>query len=193
MDTASRLRLRFALIVAILGPSPLLSGSLNAATGSAREEAEDDQAARTDLLSVLGDVSALATKTHMNADYVPGILSVLNGNELVALGARIPSGRPWSWFPACRSTATAMADGVVAIRGFQHSNGNVKLLLNSAAMNNAFGGYSNILYIPIEQVERIEVIRGPGSAVHGEYAFAGVINVITRQDENRVYAHDRKR
>ena len=187
MATASRLRLRFALIVAILGPSPLLSGSLNAATGSAREEAEDDQTARTDLLSVLGDVSALATKTRLNADYVPGILSVLNGNELLALGANTV----WEALelvPGVQIDRNSNGGRLVAIRGFQHSNGNVKLLLNSAAMNNAFGGYSNILYIPIQQVERIEVIRGPGSAVHGEYAFAGVINVITRRDENRVYA-----
>ncbi|MGE0082521.1 MAG: TonB-dependent receptor plug domain-containing protein, partial [Thiohalomonadaceae bacterium] len=42
--------------------------------------------------------------------------------------------------------------------------------------------------IPIEQVERIEVIRGPGSAIYGEYAYMGVVNVITRAEENRVFA-----
>ena len=39
--------------------------------------------------------------------------------------------------------------------------------------------------LPIEQVERIEVIRGPGSILYGEYAFSGVINVVTYTNTNR--------
>jgi iron complex outermembrane receptor protein len=34
--------------------------------------------------------------------------------------------------------------------------------------------------LPIEAVERIEVIRGPGSALYGANAFLGVINIVTR-------------
>lgn len=36
----------------------------------------------------------------------------------------------------------------------------------------------------VEVVDRIEIIRGPGSAVYGADAFAGVINIITKQPEN---------
>ncbi len=140
----------------------------------------------SDLLSVIDDVSTLATKTRMNADYVPGILSVLHGDELVALGAHTV----WEALelvPGVQIERNNNGGLRVAIRGLQHGNGNVKLLLNSAAMNNAYAGYSNILYIPVEQVESIEVIRGPGSALHGEFAFAGVINIITRKNQNRLY------
>ncbi|NEV61879.1 TonB-dependent receptor plug domain-containing protein [Thiorhodococcus minor] len=149
------------------------------------EDVGDDQSAKADLLSVIDDVSTLATKTRMNADFVPGILSVLDGDELAALGAHTV----WealALVPGVQIDRNNNGGLLVSIRGFQHANGNVKLLLNSVAMNNAFGGYSNILYTPVEQVERIEVIRGPGSAVHGEFAFAGVINIITRKNENRV-------
>lgn len=38
--------------------------------------------------------------------------------------------------------------------------------------------------IPLEQIERVEVIRGPGSALYGSSAFNGVINIITRTDVN---------
>ncbi|MBK1654493.1 TonB-dependent receptor plug domain-containing protein [Allochromatium vinosum] len=186
MATARRLRLRSILIAALFGPLPAIAGPLSKPAGSDQGAVVGDQAARADMLSVLGDVSALATKTRLNADYVPGILSVLNGDELVALGVRTV----WEALelvPGVQIDRNRNGGLRVAIRGFQHSNGNVKLLLNSVAMNNAFAGYSNILYIPIEQVERIEVIRGPGSAVHGEFAFAGVINVLTRQNENRAY------
>ena len=37
--------------------------------------------------------------------------------------------------------------------------------------------------VPVEAVERIEVIRGPGSALYGADAFAGVINIITKTNQ----------
>ncbi|NEX21244.1 TonB-dependent receptor [Thiorhodococcus mannitoliphagus] len=180
--------LRLSILV-LLSAFSLRGGAgeqASAATRSRLEASNDDQAARADLLSVIDDVSTLATKTRMNADYVPGMLSVLAGDELVALGVHTV----WDALelvPGVQVDRNNNGGLRVSIRGFQHANGNVKLMLNSAPMNNAFGGYSNILYIPVEQVERIEVIRGPGSALYGEHAFAGVINVITRKHENRVY------
>ena len=38
--------------------------------------------------------------------------------------------------------------------------------------------------IPLEHIERVEVIRGPGSALYGSSAFNGVINIITRTGQN---------
>ncbi len=43
---------------------------------------------------------------------------------------------------------------------------------------NVWGG------MPVEAVERIEVIRGPGSALYGADAFAGVINVVTKTSQD---------
>lgn len=37
---------------------------------------------------------------------------------------------------------------------------------------------------PLEQIERVEIIRGPGSALYGSSAFNGVINIVTRTDVN---------
>lgn len=42
--------------------------------------------------------------------------------------------------------------------------------------------------IPLEQIERVEVIRGPGSAIYGSSAFTGVINIVTRKGQNAVRA-----
>ncbi len=138
------------------------------------------------LLGTLEDVTELATHTRMNADFVPGILSVLHGEEMVALGVHTV----WEALelvPGVQITRNNLGELRVSIRGLQHGNGNIKVLLNSVAMNKAYSGYGHVFHIPVEQVERIEVIRGPGSAVHGEFAFAGVIDVITRKDENRAY------
>ncbi|MDA3780791.1 MAG: TonB-dependent receptor [Bacteroidales bacterium] len=42
--------------------------------------------------------------------------------------------------------------------------------------------------IPIEAVDKIEVIRGPNSAVYGKNAFLGVINIITKSATQEVHA-----
>jgi outer membrane cobalamin receptor len=45
---------------------------------------------------------------------------------------------------------------------------------------NAFGGGLDLSQVPLQDVDRIEVIRGPQSAIYGSDATGGVINVITR-------------
>lgn len=40
------------------------------------------------------------------------------------------------------------------------------------------------LPVALEEIERIEIIRGPGSALYGANAFCGVINIITKKPED---------
>ncbi len=46
---------------------------------------------------------------------------------------------------------------------------------------NSFGGGFDFAHIPVEELDRVEVIRGPQSAVAGEYANSGVVNFVTRE------------
>jgi len=46
---------------------------------------------------------------------------------------------------------------------------------------NAFGGNFDFAHIPSAELDRVEVIRGPESAVYGPYANSGVVNFVTRQ------------
>jgi hypothetical protein len=52
-------------------------------------------------MSIVAQETAVATKTRMNSDYVPGIVTVLQGDELEALGFR-SSGTRWRW---CRGSS----------------------------------------------------------------------------------------
>lgn len=73
--------------------------------------------------------------------------------------------------------STVTMRGVVET--FNHS---VLLLLNGTAYWNPSHGDNALLGMALEMVDHIEVIRGPGAVVYGSKSSAGVINVVTRQD-----------
>ena len=60
------------------------------------------------------------------------------------------------------------------------------ILLNSVRMNNAQTAHHNFdLPVSLDQIERIEVLKGAGSALYGSDAYGGVINIITRTPEQQ--------
>ncbi|MGO2012041.1 MAG: TonB-dependent receptor domain-containing protein [Pseudoalteromonas sp.] len=58
------------------------------------------------------------------------------------------------------------------------------ILIDGVRVGSATLGYKAISNIPLNSIERIEVIKGSRAAVYGSDALAGVINIITRQAEN---------
>lgn len=71
----------------------------------------------------------------------------------------------------------------VVIRGGE-SNFTV-VLIDGIKVNdptNTRGGSYDFSYLDIASVERVEIVRGPMSAVYGSDALAGVINIVTRSD-----------
>lgn len=54
------------------------------------------------------------------------------------------------------------------------------VMVNGIRVDNPQTGHHNLdLFIPLEAVERVEVLYGPGSAVHGPDAFGGAVNIVT--------------
>jgi iron complex outermembrane receptor protein len=133
-------------------------------------------------LELLEQQTTLATKTRINADYVPGMLSVLNADQLQRRGYRTVWQALGS-LPGVIASIDETGMRSLSVRGIGKlfEPGKIKLLLNGEAVNASAIATTGALYdTPVEQVERIEFIRGPGSAVHGEFAYAGVLNVIIR-------------
>jgi outer membrane receptor for ferrienterochelin and colicin len=71
----------------------------------------------------------------------------------------------------------------VSFRGIRSKSG-VLLLIDGHRLNNFYDG-STFLDLRSDAIEKVEIIRGPGSSVHGTNAFVGVINVITRNQESK--------
>lgn len=76
----------------------------------------------------------------------------------------------------------AGGDPQVTVRGF-YGGGEaeyVVVLLDGRPINGAESGLVNWELIPLEAIERIEIVRGGASSLYGDAALGGVINVITR-------------
>ncbi len=62
-----------------------------------------------------------------------------------------------------------------------------QILVNSRPIFSALQGVYGLEQIPANMVDRVEVVRGGGSALYGGNAIAGTINIITREPENNTY------
>jgi outer membrane receptor for ferrienterochelin and colicins len=113
-----------------------------------------------------------------------GSVSVIRHREIVQKGSA-------NVLEAIRDTTGVNLQGVgtggrkaISLRGMESKH--TLLLINGKrvpASNDAIGPNTDYQYdwIPVEQIERIEVVRGPMSVLYGADALGGVINIITRQ------------
>jgi len=147
-----------------------------------------DDAEQAALLAVLQQETDIATKTRMNSDFVPGIVTLLDGEKLRAQGARsVWDAMPY--VPGVHATLDAFGAPAVVVRGIQFpfNSGSIQILLNGVPIaREAAGTISSLLFLPMVQVERLEFIRGPGSVLYGDFAFQGLLNIVTRSHENEV-------
>ena len=181
--------IRLALLLILLISPLTWAASAQAGDDAMEAQASGEQSERQDLLALLEQQTRIATKTKLNADYVPGMVSVLYGDGMEARGVRTV-GEALTLVPGIEMITDPLGRKQLFIRGVagEFSSGNVKMLLNDVPMNATRDGLAGALFdIPIEQVDRIEVIRGPGSAIYGEFAYTGVVNVITYKRGQRLF------
>ena len=180
--------MKFSSVITLLF---VLSGSvLQAESASQTLQAETTQT----ITQELEHFTQAATVTKVNEPYQPYIISVLKGKDLEKLGISTLS-EALKLIPGV-DFATDLSDAKTPI--FRGSNpfafGQVKLLVDGMLANDTFiDGFAGYLYMPIEMIKRIEVVRGPGSRTDGINAYAGSIQVITYAEDigepvNRVFA-----
>lgn len=134
-----------------------------------------------DLALVYGDKStiSIATGSQQPISRAPAVASVITAQDIKAMGAT-------DLDQALESVPGLHVSGfnpIYSFRGiFTKNNPQVLMLVNGIPITNVFAGDRSQVWggMPLENVARIEVIRGPGSALYGADAFSGVINVITK-------------
>jgi iron complex outermembrane receptor protein len=137
------------------------------------------------MLKAYGDQESvsIATGTQLPIGKAPAVTTVITAADIKAIGATdldevletvpglhvIPSSTGYS--------------PIYTFRGIYSNNSpQVLLLINGISITNLYAGDRNKHWggMPVQAIARIEVVRGPGSAVYGADAFAGVINIITK-------------
>jgi hypothetical protein len=123
----------------------------------------------------------VASKTGTTIREQPGILSVLSGEEIRRSGARdlvdVLRLVPGFFFGLDVNGVTG-----AGLRGNWGHEGKILLLQDGQEMNDlTYYIYPYGNHFPIDQIKRVEIIRGPGSSLYGGAAELGVINIITKQ------------
>ena len=151
----------------------------------------DPNAAEAGLLSL--DFAALldievgvASKKAEGISEAPGIVTVITAKEIKSFGYKT-LGDILNRAPSMLWTSGSyIFYNQVLIRGHtphRYDTHTLVLFNGRPARENAMGGTNAPLYFatPVEAIERIEIIRGPGSVLYGTNAFAGVINVVLKK------------
>ena len=119
---------------------------------------------------------------------VPGSVTVITAQQIRESGARsIPellrlvAGVNVRWNPMVQT---------IDIRGFGQNpfTSRVLLMIDGVAYNawdkGGFPQHPSFDFFVLQNVKRIEIVRGPGSALYGENAFWGVLNIVTLSGED---------
>lgn len=141
---------------------------------------QPDDIASVDLEELLDFETDVASSTALSLRETPAIVTVVTRDEILRVGARdlmdVLALVPGVGFGVD-------VQGVVGIgfRGLWGHEGKVLLMVDGQPMNELLYGTTQFgNHYPVEMIERVEVIRGPGSVVYGGFAELAVINVVTR-------------
>jgi len=70
------------------------------------------------------------------------------------------------------------------------SSEHVLVLIDGAKMGSATLGSVSFQHLPLSQIERIEIVRGPRSSLYGSEAIGGVIQIFTRKGKKGFHANE---
>ncbi|MEQ1529896.1 MAG: TonB-dependent receptor [Methylococcales bacterium] len=128
-------------------------------------------------------VSTLASGSPKFINQAASVTSVINAEQIKAMGAT-ELHEVLETIPGMHAGIQGLSgDYRYSLRGIDNTNNSQLLfLLDGTRITTAFlGTLSTATELPLEGIDRIEVIRGPGSALYGADAFAGVVNIIPKK------------
>lgn len=106
-------------------------------------------------------------------------ITVITAEDIAEANAKtVAEALRWSPGVAVDTQGTLGSLGVARLRG--SASGQVLVLIDGRRANPAGGGALDLSDLLTENVDRIEVLLGPASAVYGADAVGGVINIITK-------------
>lgn len=161
----------------------VLVGTTGAAARCAAEDADSTRSPEEEFIFSEGDIVTSATLTPKPAALAPSSVTVISAEEIRRFGYRTLA-------DLLENTAGFTVDsdrgveyaGARGFRGPGDSNNRILILLDGHPLNDEWGGSSAIsegLGVNLIRAQRVEIVRGPGSALYGSNALFGVVNIVS--------------
>ncbi len=152
---------------------PALSVLSLAVAASVQAQAASDR--------VLSDTVITASRLPQDPTLLPMGVSVITAEEIRSAGVTDASDAiRWLGGVVTRIDTTGGRNPTLDLRGFGETAGsNLVIMVDGVRLNEGDMGGAAISWIPVDSIERIEIVRGSGAVLHGEGATAGMINIIT--------------
>jgi iron complex outermembrane receptor protein len=132
------------------------------------------------------EMVSIATGGEQSLSRAPAVATVITAKDIEAMGAQ-KLDQVLESVPGLHvSLSPVRFSPIYSIRGiYTTANPQVLMLINGIPMTQMWIGDRGFGGFPVADVSRIEVIRGPGSAVYGADAFSGVINIVTKSAKEK--------
>jgi iron complex outermembrane receptor protein len=134
-------------------------------------------------IKTLDEVVVTASRAPKDIKTIPGNVTVISAEEIADSGASSIVGVLSKKANIhIRTFSGNSSQAQIDLRGFgENGFGRTLVMLDGRRLNRLDLSSINWTQIPLEQIERIEVVRGSASVLYGDAAIAGVINIITKK------------
>ena len=134
--------------------------------------------------SVTDTYVEIASRRSQVLEEAPSIVSVISKEDIAAYGARDLSD-VLRMIPGFDLAVDVNGLFSIGFRGVWAHEGKALLMINGVGVTElAFGNLNVVGAYPCSMIERVEIIRGPGSVLYGGFAEVAVINIITHKARN---------
>ncbi len=131
------------------------------------------------------EITVVASRISMPLNAIPGAVSLVNSNELSEMPRSIAVDEALRLVPGIRIDNQANGERVhMSIRGqgilSERGLRGIRVMIDGIPVNDPTGFASDLYDVEWQDVQHIEVLRGPSASLYGGSSNAGVLNIITR-------------
>lgn len=119
-----------------------------------------------------------ATRTMKELQQIPASVSVVTAQDIEKRNVTNVQ-EALQYIPGLYMNQAKVQNDQIQLRGMDTTN--ILVLVDGVQMNTTYNGTVNFDQIPVESIERIEVVRGAASSIYGGRAVAGVVNITTKE------------
>ena len=143
--------------------------------------AATESSTESEPVTYMDEVVVTATRTENTVSRTSGNIAVVTSDNIEKMDAKdlvaVLKKLPGVYF-----TNASGLEPKISLRGTHIGmSGGALVLLNGIPINMGKFGYTDFKSLPVENIERVEVVKGPMSALYGGDSARGVINIITKR------------